>query len=358
MKTLIFLVIVLVVSISVAYADTEVKTEYGGLTGHRVAVFKTDTDSFSIWYKITNATVVSTPLDLPAKALIFFIKAIDDGQLVVQLPRSIIDSKIEDADKPFFVTVNQENKVSKANVTEIDDTYIRTLEINFTKNTSEVEIVGNLLAPKYPLPKPHYILPPLLQFRQGVPLQDIQCKSNFQLVFKSKDGSPACVSPESVFRLVSIGWARSVPYIVMHVEPKTTLNDYIYDGIQNEDNTTVSINNQTYYQTTLDYSVYNLPKDTPLQFHNVTFTFPEGTMATPVGAFVMLDIKFQDGMEEVYGTHTENEFGGIPVPTQYGPHQAVNSTTVLSNHVQPQAGMTILHDKIKLLVSTEKSFIS
>ncbi len=55
--------------------------------------------------------------------------------------------------------------------------------------------------------------------------------------------------------------------------------------------------------------------------------------------------------DEVYGKHTSNEFEGIPIPTQYGPHQAVNSTTILSNHVRPQAGITLYHDKVKLLVS-------
>ncbi|WP_166390020.1 hypothetical protein [Candidatus Nitrosotalea sp. TS] len=136
------------------------------------------------------------------------------------------------------------------------------------------------------------------------------------------------------------------------------MNDYSYAGIDEEGNTTVSIDNQTYYQTTLDYSASRLPEATQIQFHNVTFTFPAGTMITPGGAFVMLDMKFPDSFEEIYGTHTANEFGGIPLPTQYGPHLAVNSTTVLSNHLEPQAGMTIYDDKIKLLVSANANSIT
>ena len=334
-----------------AYADN-VTNSYGGLVGFRVAEFKSNDSTYQIWYKITNATVTSTPLDLPAKALIFFIDATNDGQLIVELPRTIIDSKNQDTDKPYFVTIDEVNiGVSKANVAETSDNYTRTLKINFTKDTSEIEIVGNLFAAKYPITKTNFILPPLQQFRSGILVHDIKCNSNFQLIFKSEDGLPACVKPESVAIFIERGWARQELYHDINVEPKITLNDYFYNGIDKENNMTISINNQTYYQTTLDYSAYNLPKATSIQFQNVVFTFPEGTLATPGGAFVVLDVKFQDGFEETYGMHTENEFGGIQVPTQSVPRMAVNSTIVLSNHMEPQAGMTIYHDRIKLLVS-------
>ena len=196
---------------------------------------------------------------------------------------------------------------------------------------------------------------PLQQFRSGTAASDVKCNDGLQLIIKAEDGYPACVRPENVATLVERGWAKQAPYYHdAHVRPKVTLNDYVYAGIDEEGNTTVSIDNQTYYQTTLNYSATRLPEAVPIRFHNVTFAFPWGTMITPGGAFVMLDVKFPDGFEEIYGTHTANEFGGIPVPTQFGPHLAVNSTTVLSNHMDPQAGMTIYHDKIKLLVSTNK----
>jgi hypothetical protein len=144
-------------------------------------------------------------------------------------------------------------------------------------------------------------------------------------------------------------------YVNTVVKPKVELYDYYYDGI-GRDNATVSINNQRYYQTTLNYDDYSLRKGTSIQFQNVTFAFPEGVMITPGGAFIMLDIKFLDGSEEIYGENKINPdgsgaIGGIGIPTQYGPHLATNSTTVLGNHTMPQAGLTIYNDKIKLLVS-------
>lgn len=139
------------------------------------------------------------------------------------------------------------------------------------------------------------------------------------------------------------------------MKPKVELYDYYYDGI-GKDNTTVSINNKTYYQTTLNYADYDLKKGTSIQFQNVTFAFPEGVMNTPGGSFIMLDVKFPDGSEEIYGENKKNPdgsgaLGGIGIPTQYGPHLSTNSTTVLGNHTMPQAGLTIYNDKIKLLVS-------
>ncbi|MDH2908285.1 MAG: hypothetical protein PXX83_09360 [Candidatus Nitrosotalea sp.] len=69
----------------------------------------------------------------------------------------------------------------------------------------------------------------------------------------------------------------------------------------------------------------------------------------------ILDVKFSDGSEEIYGRKMMNSDGsgsgfGIGIPSKFGP-PATTSIIVLSNHVMPQAGITIFHDKIKLLVS-------
>lgn len=49
---------------------------------------------------------------------------------------------------------------------------------------------------------------PLKQFKSGIPPEDVQCKQDLQLVIKSNDGSPACVKPSSVSKLVTWGWAK------------------------------------------------------------------------------------------------------------------------------------------------------
>ncbi len=51
------------------------------------------------------------------------------------------------------------------------------------------------------------ILPPKQQLKAGVAIHDIKCKAEFELVFKATDGSPACVKPTSVEKLIARGWA-------------------------------------------------------------------------------------------------------------------------------------------------------
>ena len=206
---------------------------------------------------------------------------------------------------------------------------------------------------------------PLKQLESGINPPDVKCNQGLQLVFKQENMSPLCVKPDTSKILIERGWASQTlgmylggpTYIINATQPKVTLYDYSYDGID-KDNTTVSINNQTYYQTTLDYADHDLKKGASIQFQNVTFTFPKGVMTTPGGAFIMLDMKFQDNLHETYGESKINQdgswaMGRIQIPTQYGPSSAKNSITVLSNHLTPQAGLTIYNDKIKLLVSTD-----
>lgn len=50
-------------------------------------------------------------------------------------------------------------------------------------------------------------LSPLKQYKSGVSINEIQCKENFVLIQKY-DGTPACVNPESLTKLIERGWAK------------------------------------------------------------------------------------------------------------------------------------------------------
>ncbi|MDE1843363.1 MAG: hypothetical protein KGH95_06915, partial [Thaumarchaeota archaeon] len=49
---------------------------------------------------------------------------------------------------------------------------------------------------------------PLKQFKSGIATNDIKCVQGFQLVTKAEDGSPACVKPDTAYRLILKGWAK------------------------------------------------------------------------------------------------------------------------------------------------------
>ena len=52
-----------------------------------------------------------------------------------------------------------------------------------------------------------HLMAPLEQFKSGIAAKDVKCIDGFQLIIKSEDGSPACVKPSSVQKLVDWGWA-------------------------------------------------------------------------------------------------------------------------------------------------------
>ena len=64
---------------------------------------------------------------------------------------------------------------------------------------------------------------PLQQFMMKIPISQIVCPDNLQLVMKKSNGSPACVRASSVSKLIERGWA-------VHVLP-----EYTKSGTKNSD---------------------------------------------------------------------------------------------------------------------------
>lgn len=56
---------------------------------------------------------------------------------------------------------------------------------------------------------PKNILPLKFQLKNNIPLDEISCKENLILIFKAVDGSPACVKPLTLEKLLQRGWAKS-----------------------------------------------------------------------------------------------------------------------------------------------------
>jgi hypothetical protein len=54
------------------------------------------------------------------------------------------------------------------------------------------------------------ILPPLKQISAGIIPENVTCKDNYELIFKSVDNSPACVQPLTAQKLIERGWAKTV----------------------------------------------------------------------------------------------------------------------------------------------------
>lgn len=194
-------------------ADNGTSTSYGGLTGFRQAYFQGNHGSYPIWYKLTNGTVVNTLLDLPAKELLFEINTASNGRLIVELPRTVIDSKSGLEDIPYFASVyNIRSLGGPTRVTpqELNDKDQRIVQVDFPQGTTEVAIAGtwfienNSTNPTYW--NPFGSFSPLQQYNKGIASKDIKCKSDLQLIIKLEDHSPACVKSITAQKLVERSW--------------------------------------------------------------------------------------------------------------------------------------------------------
>ncbi|MBM3895090.1 MAG: hypothetical protein FJ359_01470 [Thaumarchaeota archaeon] len=83
---------------------------------------------------------------------------------------------------------------------------------------------------------------PRMQVLQGVLPSDVNCKSGFDLIFKTSNNMPLCVKPETAKRLVERGWTINLQVIeksktmpqsqmfeVIPAASGTALNFYVYD---------------------------------------------------------------------------------------------------------------------------------
>ncbi len=137
-------------TIKVLYG-TEARTaeatfDFGGTTGITPTFGQSLTvEGFGIGYQITGGSIISITPDIDQSSLIIEIKAVDDGELTITLPRELIDAKIGDADDDFFVLVDAEEVDFDETKTDLD----RTLTIGFFAGTEEIEIIGTFVIPEF-----------------------------------------------------------------------------------------------------------------------------------------------------------------------------------------------------------------
>jgi tetratricopeptide (TPR) repeat protein len=106
--------------------------------------------SETIFYGITNGKVIGIAADTNDKSLLISIQTNGDGVLSITLPRTVIDARNGDdgrsgVDNDFFVLVDG----SEVDFEETTTSSVRTLTIQFEDGTSEIEIIGTKVSPKF-----------------------------------------------------------------------------------------------------------------------------------------------------------------------------------------------------------------
>ncbi|MGI0021748.1 MAG: hypothetical protein ACRD9Q_02695, partial [Nitrososphaeraceae archaeon] len=172
-------------------------------TADRKLVFQV----FKISYKITGGDVNSIDYYDKSANIHVKIKSTSDGIFQINVPRNLPMTNIGREDTPFIVVDGNEAKYN-----EVKSDCYRTFSIPFQKDTSAIELIGAMNLGSDPVrsievPVECIIKPsPKTQIENGVLAEDIACKEGLELIFKSRDGSPACVKPQTADKLVERGW--------------------------------------------------------------------------------------------------------------------------------------------------------
>jgi len=188
---------------------------------------------------------------------------------------------------------------------------------------------------------------PLEQLRSGTNAEDVKCKQDLQLIFKSEDSSPICVKPATANVLIERGWAFAGFTRGGGPVNASTIAVKHADMIVVEDTGTTVIGNQTYYFTTLNDTLtsYHGIAAIPFTFHGVDFTlFPSVFSAGPPGSCGDTNfgaaVKFANLTYERLYIHIP----GSPCIENY-------TETAFTNHENSQVGIEDYYGKIRLLVS-------
>ena len=102
-------------------------------------------ERYCISYHISGATVVGGTLDTESKSLIVKISTSDDGEITINMPRSVLDSKSGAVDDSFFVLVDGEETAFD----EVKTSTTRSLTIPFSDGAEEIEIIGTQIVPEF-----------------------------------------------------------------------------------------------------------------------------------------------------------------------------------------------------------------
>lgn len=96
-------------------------------------------NSNNVRYNIKNGIVTKLSLDRQSKALIMSITPSEDGELTIELPRKLIDSKNDEGDDDMFLILIDG---AERDFTEIKVGTDRILTIKFLKDEQYVEVIG------------------------------------------------------------------------------------------------------------------------------------------------------------------------------------------------------------------------
>jgi predicted secreted protein with PEFG-CTERM motif len=106
-----------------------------------------DGGTFDVPYSIRGGTIENVLIDPQIFGLIVKINAVDDGTLVLDLPREFIDAEKQDGKDDVFIILIDNIQTTYEEPTLYSE--FRTLTINFEQDDSEIQIIGTYVIPEF-----------------------------------------------------------------------------------------------------------------------------------------------------------------------------------------------------------------
>jgi predicted secreted protein with PEFG-CTERM motif len=103
-------------------------------------------EMYCIDYTINGGTISGATLNAASKTLVVNIQANDDGQITLNIPRSVLDAKSGTSDSAFAVLIDGEQVQQ---FTETPSTDTRTITIPFQMASEKIEIIGTQIVPEF-----------------------------------------------------------------------------------------------------------------------------------------------------------------------------------------------------------------
>jgi predicted secreted protein with PEFG-CTERM motif len=113
----------------------------------RIEVTAGDSGTFDIRYTIRGGTIETINVDPENLGLLVKINSLDDGKIILELPREFIDAEKQNGkDEEFIILINdvQTTYEESSSFSEF-----RTLTINFDRGDSEIQIIGTYVIPEF-----------------------------------------------------------------------------------------------------------------------------------------------------------------------------------------------------------------
>jgi len=106
-----------------------------------------DSGTFDVKYTIRGGIVESIEIEPENLGLLVKINSLEDGKIILELPRESIDAEKQNGKDEEFIILIDDTQITYEEIQS--DSTVRTIEINFEKGDSEIQIIGTYVIPEF-----------------------------------------------------------------------------------------------------------------------------------------------------------------------------------------------------------------